>query len=367
MPSLSCFTKKQFSIYLLALVICVFIPINAHAAYTVKSVPNVQIQDAHNFVSNPDGILSAETVYNINKLLVELRQKTGIEIAIVALDKLATDDPRGFATELLNKWGVGQKGKDNGLLILLVTAKEQRSVVFETGYGLEGDLPDVSCYRIQQDYMLPPMREGDYSTGMLHGVAATAVHLAKAAGVTLEYAPGYLPNQTDQSANQAFHAPERSPNLALPMHELDETEGLPGTYAMPARPAPVDSYDDDAVPPWLVLAYVVGFVVVLCAIFFIRKKLTTFTCPKCGHKTPNQPVRNVLKMPTYSRTGLAELISTCAGCGYSTRRTCVIPRRQRSSSGGGSSGGGFSSGGSGSSGGSFGGGSSGGGGSISRF
>lgn len=53
-----------------------------------------------------------------------------------------------------------------------MTDPPQRSVVFETGYGLEGVLPDAICYRMQQRYMLPDFKAGDYSAGMQKGVEA---------------------------------------------------------------------------------------------------------------------------------------------------------------------------------------------------
>lgn len=98
-------------------------------------------------VSNPDGIITPDDASRINQLLNVVEDSLGIEVAVVAVNSIGDQDARMFATDLFKHWGLGQKSKDNGLLIQLVTEPSQRSVVFETGYGIEGVLPDAICYR----------------------------------------------------------------------------------------------------------------------------------------------------------------------------------------------------------------------------
>lgn len=156
-----------FSLYLAA-----FIPDCALAArtYSIQSIPNVQLADKNNFVSNPDGLLTPQDTQAINLIARELRESMGIELAVVAVRNIGDNDARMFATELFNYWGLGKKGKDNGLLIQLVTDPPQRSIVFEVGYGLEGYLPDAVCFRLQQRFMIPDLKEGRYSAAMLNGM-----------------------------------------------------------------------------------------------------------------------------------------------------------------------------------------------------
>lgn len=160
------------ALFMLALALCAFFAPPALAVdYTVQSVPNVQLENGLEHVSNPDGIISADDVREINRLAVQLRERKGVELAVVAVKSIGTEDSREFANELFSHWGLGRKGEDDGLLILLVS-EPPRSVVFETGYGLEGVLPDVVCYRIQQDYMLDDFREGRFGPGLIKGVKA---------------------------------------------------------------------------------------------------------------------------------------------------------------------------------------------------
>lgn len=148
------------------------------ASFSVESVPNVHLRDKNNYVSDPAGVLSAEAVAAVNRAAAELERKTGAEMAVVALKNVGDNDGRAFATDLFQHWGLGKKGKDNGLLVLLITDPPERSVIFETGYGLEGILPDVICYRLQQRYMVPDFRKGDFSAGLVKGVEATAAYIA---------------------------------------------------------------------------------------------------------------------------------------------------------------------------------------------
>ena len=140
--------------------------------YTVEQVPNVQILDATRYTSNPDGILSQSAVEAIDRACDSLHSASRAQIAVVAIEDIEGDDVFQFAFDLFSAWGVGGKSSDNGLGILLVT--EKREIRFVTGYGLEGVLTDAMCKRIQQRYMVSHLSAGDYSTGMVEGVAAVA-------------------------------------------------------------------------------------------------------------------------------------------------------------------------------------------------
>lgn len=164
-----------FSVRLLALCLAACLPLLAPKGalckeYTLQSIPNVQLKDKNQFVSNPDGIISPEHVSAINAIAMHLRQVYGIELAVVAVGSIGENDARMFATDLFQLWGLGKKGEDNGLLVQLVTEPPQRSIVFEVGYGLEGYLPDVVCFRLQQERMIPDLKNNRYSLAMLKGV-----------------------------------------------------------------------------------------------------------------------------------------------------------------------------------------------------
>ncbi|MBQ5922046.1 MAG: TPM domain-containing protein [Alistipes sp.] len=157
--------KRLFIIILLLVAIS---PIHARE-YRVKDVPNVQLENRYRFTSNPDGILEDWAVAQIDSICYDLRHRGIAQTAVVALREIDTDDVFEFAYELFSSWGVGSKS-NSGIGVILV--EEAREIRFVTGYGVEGVLPDAICKRIQNQYMLPYFRDGDYSRGMVAGLQA---------------------------------------------------------------------------------------------------------------------------------------------------------------------------------------------------
>ena len=143
----------------------------AQEAYTVKTVPNVQLQDAQQYTSDPQHLLTTTEVDSLNAICRDLRAEKGVEMAVVVLPRYTNDyaDIRDFGYELFTEWGLGQKDQDNGLLMLLITEPEQRAITIEVGYGLEGTLPDGLCKLIQTRTMIPLMKKGQYGAGLIAG------------------------------------------------------------------------------------------------------------------------------------------------------------------------------------------------------
>ena len=162
-------------IFLLSLLLVAVLGTATARTYRVGEIPNVQLRDARRYVSNPDGILSAEAVRRIDSICGSLRGRGLAQVAVVAVDDIAGGDPFSFAIELFRSWGVGSARSSNGLGVLLV--KDLHEIRFVTGGGLEGILPDALCKRIQMQRMLPFFREGDYSAGMVAGLEAAATVL----------------------------------------------------------------------------------------------------------------------------------------------------------------------------------------------
>ncbi len=291
-------------------------PVWAVTNYTVETIPNTRLSDRFNHVSNPDGILSSNDVVNINKLLNNLEDSLGIEVAVVAVNNIGDYDARMFATDLFKHWGIGKKGIDNGLLIQLVTEPTQRSIVFETGYGIEGTLPDIVCQQLQQRYMIPMMKRGDYSGGMLNGVAALYQYL--------------MASDYDRSAL-------------------------------------IGEKPNDKSDAWPLSITAIMFMVILgLPVLFTYLKRRPQKCPQCGNKTLIYTREQIVQEATRYSEGAVDEIYVCKNCGHTERRRKIIDRIHPNNGGTIFMGGGGSWGG-GSSGGSWGGGSSGGGGSISRF
>ena len=139
---------------------------SAQKVWTLKTIPNPHERDYFKHVSDPDYILSDSTKLYINKTVHSIVKKANIYV--VVLGSIGNEDTQEFRNKLFNYWKVGERTKNNGLLMLFV--KDQRKMEFETGYGLEGVLTDVDCFAIYNQFMKPYFKEGDYDTGMYIGV-----------------------------------------------------------------------------------------------------------------------------------------------------------------------------------------------------
>jgi len=135
--------------------------------WTVNTVPDPKAS-GYGFVSNPDKILKLNEVFYLDSIVTVLQDSSKAEIAIIMLQSIGDVVPKTFATELFNHWGIGNAETDNGLLILFVM--DQRRIEFETGYGTEQILSDAKCYDIQQEFMVPKFKQGDYGQGIIDGV-----------------------------------------------------------------------------------------------------------------------------------------------------------------------------------------------------
>jgi uncharacterized protein len=110
---------------------------------------------------------------------------------------IGDSDPEAYANELYESWGIGEKGQDKGVLSFL--ALQERRVRIETGYGVEGILPDGLVGSMLDEYVVPYLKQNDYGKGLLNGMLAVGQIIAKDAGVTL--GDGYAPVTTRSQRN----------------------------------------------------------------------------------------------------------------------------------------------------------------------
>jgi uncharacterized protein len=136
-------------------------------------------------VSDFAGVMDAEDSLRIERLASALMQKTGAELAVVTVQTYA---PYGsieeYAVDLFNTWGIGKKGTDEGILLIL--AMEERELKIETGYGLEGAIPDSMAGRIMDNAVIPLLREDKFSGGLLRGAEAIVAAVGKDKGISSE-------------------------------------------------------------------------------------------------------------------------------------------------------------------------------------
>jgi uncharacterized protein len=137
--------------------------------------------EAVGYVNDFAGVIDLDAETQMQALCQELESKTGAELAVVTVSTVGDLDYSEYAIRLFEKWGIGKKGEDNGVM-LFVTIRERR-VRIDVGYGLEGVIPDITAGRILDDYVMPDLRRGDYSAGLLSGARMIAGVIAQNAGV----------------------------------------------------------------------------------------------------------------------------------------------------------------------------------------
>lgn len=127
------------------------------------------------FVTDEAGVLSIEQEQGIEALLQTYKEQTSNEIAILIIPSLNGGVDSDIATEVLRDWGVGDKEKNNG--VLLLHAYEDRRVFITVGYGLEGALPDLVLDGIIAMDIVPAFQKGDYGIGFTQAINAIQKHI----------------------------------------------------------------------------------------------------------------------------------------------------------------------------------------------
>jgi uncharacterized protein len=115
-------------------------------------------------------ILSDNARKSLGETLKEHENLTTNQIVILTIPSLEGESIEDYANKVFNEWKIGQKDKDNGILIVVVP--DERQMRIEVGYGLESILPDVMAGRIIRNIMAPSFREGDYDSGITRGTQA---------------------------------------------------------------------------------------------------------------------------------------------------------------------------------------------------
>lgn len=161
-------------------------------AYTPEMVPNVQVQDARRYVTDEVGWLSADERNALDERLAAIRANYGVEFVMVLLPSIGDEPIAEFSNALFRLWGLGDKQRNNGLLLLVVA--DARQSRFEVGYGAEGVLPDAMTYKIQEKALNPNFKQGDYARGLL---AATEM-VSQALAGDADMVPADRREQTNQ-------------------------------------------------------------------------------------------------------------------------------------------------------------------------
>lgn len=158
--------KYLFSFSLLLILLC-----------GLAAAQEINFPQPQGYVNDFANVIGARERAEITAVCADLEKLTGAEIAVVTMPSTSPLDVKTYAVKLLEKWGVGKKRQDNGLLILL--SLTDRRVEVEVGYGLEGVLPDAKVGEIIDQEMIPLFAKGDFSGGLLNATKVYAEIIKK--------------------------------------------------------------------------------------------------------------------------------------------------------------------------------------------
>ena len=195
--------RLRFKHYILLLLILISSAPSISAAIKIPAQPP-------NYVVDLAGIIDSNAEASLNSYLKELELKTSAQMVVLTVTSLDGESIEEVSINLAHdQWELGQKGKDNGLLLLVATG--DRKYRFEVGYGLEAILPDSLVGSIGRQYLAPYFKKGDYSTGILTASLAVINTIATDAGVTL----GDLPRMEVRRGYRNVGAKDLSPMSKL--------------------------------------------------------------------------------------------------------------------------------------------------------
>jgi len=335
-------------------------------AESIDDIPNPRTRDG-TWVTDTAGILKPETVQQLNELASQLERDTSAELAVVVIRSLDGSSVEDLATRLFERWGIGKKDKDNGILFLWATG--ERRVRIEVGYGLEGMLPDGKVGAILDQYVIPSFKTEAWDAGVLEGVKAVA-GIVRQQPVSL-LSPGSESYDTGSSGSLGRfllglfglvpvgagsfwgyrrwrrHHRRICPQCQTSMtrlSEISDDEFLEPAQQLEERLRSID-YDVWKCPE--------------CDHRFVLRYPRWFSrfskCPQCANRTRSS-TQETLRAATTSSSGLARVTEICQFCTFRRTYNKTLPQLSSSSSSG--SGGSSSS---------FGGGSSGGGGASRSY
>ena len=246
-------------VFLLFAVLCC-LPLRLGAtAWTPDNLPMVHLQDARRFVCNLDGVLASFTVDSIDVMLARLERETGVETVVVVVKRLEGGDAYRFGIDLGRKYGVGDKEKRTGLVVVLST--EDRTYQILTGYGLEGTLPDAICRRVENRVMVPLLKQGKWDAAMLETMRALDTYIRRDGSLR----PGTADKDGDRSA-------------------------------------------------WMALPVALVFLIILIGVFSLAGHKKTRRCPRC-HRYLLGPVSRRRYRDSRGRWKM-QTVWQCAHCGY---------------------------------------------------
>ena len=152
--------------------------------FNIVSAADIPKPTSLKYVNDYAGVIDNDTSNYLVSVGKEVEDKTGAQITVVIINSLNGSDIESYSNQLFNEWGIGQKNKDNGLLILL--SMKDRKWRVEVGKGLEGAITDIYSARVMDSVAAPLFKQGKYGDGIKQVFSIFADDIAKEYNVKLD-------------------------------------------------------------------------------------------------------------------------------------------------------------------------------------
>ena len=334
-------------------------------AVTVEEIPSPRPTGWSVDLTNT---LPATAKAELDRLGDEVKAKTGAELAIVVVGTTGGIEPRDFATRLFNYWGIGEKDKNNGLLVF--AALDDRAAEIILGDGIDSDAQVRASDEIMQGVMVPRFRQGDPAGAILQGATACASRILGIAPPVAADPRGPKPSPGSVEAPAPFKSGEAEPSKASPaparqsppsstevvtgcflllLMGASAAAGLVGLVWLIVRPKrcprcrtkmvllPEDQDDAYLLPSERIEERVgsVNYKIWLCPSCGATERsrraklLSSYSsCPACSAVTLRKTSRT-LQTATYDTGGLIQVDESCASCAYQRSYTQETARLTR--------------------------------------
>ena len=225
------FLKELVFFLILSFLIWLFAPVET-VDNTSLQIPPKPTASSGIYVQDNAGVFSASVSGYLQSLGRQLDQKTTAQLVVVTVPSLKGAPLEDYSLQILRQWGIGNKEKNNGVLMLISTGDRKSRI--EVGYGLDG--------QIQDQYMIPYFRKGNYEEGIARGYEALARRIAKEYNVQLAVS-GYANHSPDavrpgadgQTTEELFEKALAEQNGTTAQSRPDDTQKETGSGETAAR------------------------------------------------------------------------------------------------------------------------------------
>jgi uncharacterized protein len=153
-------------------------------SFTVAILSALQVPELQARINDYAGLLSETEKTKLESYLTYVENNSGAQIALLTIPSLQGDSLESYSIRVADKWKLGEKGKDNGVLLLI--ALEEKKIRIEVGYGLESVLTDAATGYIIREIMVPSFKKGNYEQGIAEGLAAIGGAVTREAPISSE-------------------------------------------------------------------------------------------------------------------------------------------------------------------------------------